>query len=167
MMRVHFAAALLLAVLVVAARAGEAAQSAAPDLPFAFDGPLPPVAPEVITRDEAGRATVRAVRLPSPRAYGDAFEFLPQPFRIAPGVTLPVGGYDFASVRTLFNSGQQRRISGNVSAEYGTFYDGHKTTIGISRGRLNLSSQLSVEPTFSVNWVDLVEGSFTTWPARA
>ena len=95
-------------------------------------------------------------------AYGDTYEFLPLPFRIAPGVTLPVGGYDFASLRTAFISGQQRRISGSVSAEYGTFYDGYKTTIGVSRGRLNLTPQLSVEPSFSINWVDLVEGSFTT-----
>jgi hypothetical protein len=95
-------------------------------------------------------------------AYGDTYEFLPLPFRIAPGVTLPVGGYDFASLRTAFIAGQQRRISGIVSAEYGTFYDGYKTTIGVSRGRLNLTPQLSVEPSFSINWVDLVEGSFTT-----
>jgi hypothetical protein len=95
-------------------------------------------------------------------AYGDTYEYLAQPFRIAPGVVLPVGGYDFAGVRTAFTSGQQRRISGNLSAEYGTFYNGHKTTVGISRGRLNVTSQLSIEPSFSVNWVDLVEGSFTT-----
>ena len=95
-------------------------------------------------------------------AYGDTYEFLRSPFRIAPGVTLPVGGYDFASLRTAFIAGQQRRISGSVSAEYGTFYDGYKTTIGVSRGRLNLTSQLSVEPSFSINWVELVEGSFTT-----
>ena len=36
-----------------------------------------------------------------------------------------------------------------------------KTTISISRGRLNLTPQLSIEPSVSVNWVDLVEGSFT------
>jgi hypothetical protein len=95
-------------------------------------------------------------------AYGDTYEFLPLPFRIAPGVTLPVGGYDFASLRTAFILGQQRRLSGSVSAEHGTFYDGYKTTIGVSRGRLNLTPQLSVEPSFSINWVDLVEGSFTT-----
>ena len=31
-----------------------------------IDGPPPPVPPDVITRDEAGRATVRAVRLSEP-----------------------------------------------------------------------------------------------------
>jgi uncharacterized protein DUF5916 len=94
--------------------------------------------------------------------YGRIYEFLPQPFRIAAGVTLPVRGYDFDSVRSAFSFGQQRRVSGNVSLEHGTFYSGHKTTMSVSRGRVNLSPQLSVEPSFSVNWVDLVEGAFTT-----
>ena len=34
------------------------------DLPVDFDGPPPPVPPEVISRDSTGRATVRATRLP-------------------------------------------------------------------------------------------------------
>ncbi len=58
--------------------------------------------------------------------------------------------------------GQQRRLSFNVAAEYGTYYNGHKTTVGASRGRMNVSSQLSIEPTYTINRVDLVEGSFTT-----
>src|SRR5262245_22993183 len=36
------------------------------ELPVTFDGPLPPVPPEVISRDAAGRATIRAVRLTTP-----------------------------------------------------------------------------------------------------
>jgi hypothetical protein len=36
------------------------------ELPFNFKGPPPPVPPEVITRDSAGHATVRATRLASP-----------------------------------------------------------------------------------------------------
>jgi len=31
--------------------------------------------------------------------YNDTYEFLPRPFRIGPGVTLPIGGYSFSSVR--------------------------------------------------------------------
>ena len=41
-------------------------RSGAPTL--MIDGPPPPVAPEVITRDERHRATVRAVRLTAPLA---------------------------------------------------------------------------------------------------
>ena len=94
--------------------------------------------------------------------YNRTYEFLPQEFVIASGVTLPVGGYDYASVRTGYNFGRQRQASANVSVEHGTFYNGHKTTLSIRSGRLNLSPQLSVEPTVSVNRVDLVEGAFTT-----
>ena len=94
--------------------------------------------------------------------YSRAYEFLPRPFRIAPDVTLPIGGYDHASWRVGVNFGQQRMISGNLSAEWGTFFSGHTTAISFQRARTILSSQLSVEPTYSVNWVDLVEGSFTT-----
>ena len=69
-------------------------------------------------------------------AYSDTYEYLPQPFTTASGVTLPVGGYDFASLRTAFNVSQQRRLSGNASVEHGTFYNGHKTTVSASRGRV-------------------------------
>ncbi len=76
--------------------------------------------------------------------YGAVNEFLSEPFGIASDVTLPVGGYEFASVRTSYNFGQQRRVSGNLSFERGSFYSGHKTTLGISRGRFNLTPRLSL-----------------------
>ena len=94
--------------------------------------------------------------------YGGFYEFLPAPFRIASDVTLPVGRYDFHNVRLGFNRAQLHRVSGNLSAEYGTFYDGHKTTLGVGSGRVNLGTRFSVEPTYSINRVDLVQGSFTT-----
>ena len=50
------------------------------------------------------------------------------PFRIAPGVTLPVGGYDFATARVGYTLGQQRRVSGSLLVESGGFYSG--TRIG-------------------------------------
>jgi hypothetical protein len=92
----------------------------------------------------------------------NTFEFLEVPFRIAPGVTLPVGGYDFFNARMAFTLGPQRMLSGNISAEHGTFYHGHKSTVGISRGRVEITPQVSVEPSFSINRVELPYGSFTT-----
>ncbi|MEE8129347.1 MAG: DUF5916 domain-containing protein, partial [Vicinamibacterales bacterium] len=39
------------------------------------------------------------------------YELLKEPFPIAPGVTIPIGGYSFQDVRTSFSFGQQRRFS--------------------------------------------------------
>ena len=94
--------------------------------------------------------------------YLDQYEFIPRPFRIATGVTLPIGGYNWQNVRLGFNSRPQRQVAANLAFEHGTFYNGHRTAFSASRGRLALTPQLSVEPTYSVNRVDLVEGDFTT-----
>ena len=91
-----------------------------------------------------------------------SYEFLPLPFRIAPGVTIPVAGYDFTNLRFGYNFGQQRRFSANVTAEHGSFYGGTKTTLGVSRGRVTITNQVSVEPSLSINWIDLPQGGFRT-----
>ena len=95
-------------------------------------------------------------------SYTGTYELLPKPFEIATGVTLPVGGYDFDVIRIGWNLGQQRLLSANLLAEYGTFYNGTRTALSASRGRVTFGPQLAVEPTYTVNWVDLAEGSFTT-----
>ena len=93
--------------------------------------------------------------------YGHTYEFLSQPFDIASDVTLPIGGYDFETVRAVVNLGQQRRISGSFVLEYGDFYSGRKTTIGWGFGRVNVSPHFSLEPSVSMNRVELPEGEFT------
>ncbi len=92
----------------------------------------------------------------------DTYEFLPRLFAIAPGITLPVGGYRFDNVHVQMNFGQRRKVSGNFAVDRGTFYSGHKTAISMSRGRMSAGSRLSVEPAYLLNWVDLAEGSFTS-----
>jgi hypothetical protein len=93
--------------------------------------------------------------------YANAFEFIPSPFRIASGVTLPVGGYSWDNLRVGFNASQQRRLTANVAVEHGTFYNGHRSSLAMSRGRVNLTPKFSFEPTYTVNRVRLVQGSFT------
>jgi len=102
--------------------------------------------------DTADRLSVNSSR---------AYEFVPRPFRIATGVTVPMGGYEYGSTTIAFQGGQQRTFNGRLALERGSFYDGMKTTASLSTGRATLSPQLSVEPTFSVNAVDLPAGSFT------
>jgi hypothetical protein len=53
-------------------------------------------------------------------------------------------------------------MSGNLSAQYGTFYGGRKTTVGIAQGRIDVTKRLSSEPTYSVNVINLPRESFTT-----
>ncbi len=91
-----------------------------------------------------------------------AYEFLPEPFPIGGGVTLPVGGYDFDFGSIGYNFGQQRWYSANLMVEHGTFFSGHKTTLAVGRGRVSLTNQFSVEPTYSLNRIELAEGQFTT-----
>jgi hypothetical protein len=94
--------------------------------------------------------------------YINSYELLSAPFRIAPGVVLPSAGYDYQRLALTFNLGPQRTLAGNLSMDLGSFYNGHRTTVGFGSGRLNVTPQFSVEPTYSVNKVDLTEGSFTT-----
>ena len=94
--------------------------------------------------------------------YTNTFELLSAPFPIGGDVVLPVGGYQFDTFRVGYNIGQQRLMSANLSAEFGTFYNGHRTSLSAARGRVPITHQLSAEPTYSFNHVTLVQGEFNT-----
>ena len=93
--------------------------------------------------------------------YTDSFERLVRPFVISPGVTLPLGIYDFHTTRLAYTGGQQRRVSGELVYEVGPFYNGDRQTIAVNMGRVQVTPQVSLEPSLSINWLDLVQGSFT------
>ena len=100
-------------------------------------------------------------------SYTDTYDFLKDPFTIAPDITIPVGGYDFWNARASVGFGRQRRIAGSVFAEHGAFYGGTKTALGFGGGgpfggRIELTPQFSFQPSLSFNWIDLPQGSFTT-----
>jgi hypothetical protein len=95
--------------------------------------------------------------------YTNSFEYLPRPFPIGGGVILPTGGtYQFDTFRVGYNIGQQRAVAANLTAEVGSFYSGRKTSFSAARGRVPITNQLSVEPTYSFNSVSLDEGEFIT-----
>ena len=93
--------------------------------------------------------------------YTGAYEFLPRPFRIASDVVIPVGGYDFGFLNVGMNFGQHRPLYGGVSVEHGTFFDGDRTTFSLRQGAVKVTPKFSLEPSFSIDWVDLPAGSFT------
>jgi diguanylate cyclase (GGDEF)-like protein len=121
--------------------------------------------------DSAGRLSTRivdgelAVELQNSDRFAvgvnDDYELLLRPFTIVPGARIPVGGYRFTTARVGYNMGQQRRLSGNVLVERGSFYHGDRTTLTFNRSRINVSSQLSIEPNLSLNWIALPTGTFT------
>jgi hypothetical protein len=95
-------------------------------------------------------------------AFADQYELLERPFEISPGVTIPSGGYAFRGLSAGYNFGLQRPYSGSLSFERGSFYSGDITSLGFGRGRVELTEQFSLEPSLSLIWVDLPQGSFST-----
>jgi hypothetical protein len=94
-------------------------------------------------------------------------ELLVRPFNVAPGVTLPVGEYDFNDATITYAFGQQRRASGTLSLQIGGFYDGMLTAVNLSGARVAVVKQFSVEPSLTFNVVELPYGDFTTTLLRA
>ncbi len=92
--------------------------------------------------------------------YSREFELLPAAFTIAPGVVVPAGGYTYSSTRAGYTLGQQRKVSGRLQAAAGTLYGGHKQDVGFG-GRWGVLPQFSVEPSLTLNFVQLPYGNFT------
>ena len=94
--------------------------------------------------------------------YKGSYELLQRPFEVSRGVTLPVGGYSFDDVQLSYNPARRRPVRANLWISRGTFYSGHKTTFGGWGGRVRVSNQISLEPSYTFNRVELVEGDFAT-----
>ncbi len=92
--------------------------------------------------------------------YSREYELLPGRFVIAPGVVVPAGGYSSDTTRASYTLGQQRRVSGRISAATGSLYGGTRSDLTYS-GRWGVVPRFSIEPSLSFNWVDLPYGDFT------
>ena len=90
------------------------------------------------------------------------YELITRAFTVVPGARIATGGYDFTVGRIGYNFGQQRLYSGNLLLERGGFYNGTRTGLSFTRSRVNFSSRLSVEPTATLNWIDLPAGHFSS-----
>jgi hypothetical protein len=99
-------------------------------------------------------------------SVSDDFERLDRPFTIASGVVIQPGDYDFTSFRASYNLGEQRRASATIALRVGEFWSGTNTSLGVTQGRVELTPQVSLEPSYSINWVRLPEGDFDTHVAR-
>jgi hypothetical protein len=101
-------------------------------------------------------------------AYTREHQWFDRPFTIATGVVIPPRvGYDFGTWAAEWSRGRQHWLSGTLNVERGTFYDGTRTAVGFSSGRVNITRQVAVEPGVSVNRVRMPYGDFTTTLATA
>lgn len=69
-------------------------------------------------------------------SISDELEMLTRPFRIANGVILQPGKYDFTSYQASHNFGAQRKVSGVLSLRVGDFWSGTNTSISFGSGRI-------------------------------
>jgi hypothetical protein len=91
---------------------------------------------------------------------GNVAETLLRPFNVGP-VTLPVGGYEWNESTLTLRTYNGRQLSGNVGFTVGDFYNGAKRTWNLST-EVRPGKNLSLQPAYSYNNVDLAQGSFKT-----
>ena len=92
-----------------------------------------------------------------------SYEFLDVPWKRVLGTEymIPAGEYVFRDYYVSYGMGAQRRVSGTLSLQHGEFYHGDITSVGYSRGRIEVTPQFSFEPSLSVNRVKLPTAEFT------
>jgi hypothetical protein len=64
-------------------------------------------------------------------------------------------------MRTSYQLGQQRRVSGTIALQLGEFYSGTQKALSYG-GRIAVATRLAIEPSVQINWIDLPDATFTT-----
>lgn len=93
--------------------------------------------------------------------YSRFYEFLRQPFEIVSDREIAPGGYRFHDIRTTYEFGPQRRVSGSATVATGSFFGGRNTEVGY-RGTVEISPRFNLEPGITFNFIELPAGEFTT-----
>jgi len=88
-------------------------------------------------------------------------DVLEAPFLISQGVTLTEDRYEWTSVNLEVRTFNGRTLQATVSGEVGSFWSGTKRSLSLS-ATARPNPNLSLQPSYRLNDVDLPEGSFTT-----
>ena len=88
-------------------------------------------------------------------------EVLDAPFEISTGVILPTGTYSFDATRIELQTGDQRKLSGSLAIQRGSFYDGDRDEIDTSIA-WRPSGHLRTSFSYQFNDIQLLEGHFQT-----
>src|SRR6266436_2583048 len=122
--------------------------------------------------DRAGKLATRQTELSWDTVFKNSSEIffrpieavndvLTEPFQIRPGITIPVGTYEFNRPQVSFTSDLSKRLVFTGREKWGGFYSGkrYETSGGIT---WRPNSHLLVDLSESYNKVRLREGNFTT-----
>ena len=90
------------------------------------------------------------------------YDLLVTPFSPSPGHPIPVGSYKYNDMLVRYNMGQKRRFSGNITTQFGQYYNGTYRLLSLSQGRYAILKQFSVEPRMTITQIDIPGGAFTT-----
>ena len=93
--------------------------------------------------------------------WDDNTERLFEPFEIQPGITIPLGLYEFTNWRVGGGSGEGRPASVRVRASAGDFFGGTRLSANVTL-RIRASRYLRGETLFDYNDVSLPQGDFVT-----
>ncbi|MBM4184168.1 MAG: carbohydrate binding family 9 domain-containing protein [Gemmatimonadetes bacterium] len=101
--------------------------------------------------------------------YSNSYENLVAPARIS-GAPFAPGRYEWDEYQVSYRFGPQRPYQGNLSVRWGGFYTGDRFAIGVNQGRIEVTPQLSMEPSLEFNWLELPQqttpGEFNQHVAR-
>ena len=93
--------------------------------------------------------------------FGNDVERLFRPFRIAPGVILPEGLYQWNAGGASFSSFNGRKLAASAGFSIGDFYNGTRNSFNLG-GEVRPNEKMSFSPSYKFNDIDLIEGSFNT-----
>jgi hypothetical protein len=116
----------------------------------------------LLNREQVFQATARFQNDDAARFNAtNTFDRLDLPFAIAPGVTIPVGDYNFTDAFTELESSGKRPMVARVRYGRGDFYTGRRQYLQLAPA-WRPSALLSFETVYEYNDVQLREGAFKT-----
>jgi hypothetical protein len=98
--------------------------------------------------------------------YSDRRERLDEPFRVRPGVSVPIGDYHFGEASASYRASRGRRVSGSVGVSGGGYFDGERFSINGSlawQPNYHLTIEASaLRNELSVQGIDFTADLYTT-----
>ncbi len=96
------------------------------------------------------------------RVHSSDYELIPRPFTISPGVVVPAGGYDYRNrAHRPIRSASSDPISGRRRCRSRHALRRRRAPKQATAGASAIVPQFAVEPSISLNWVDLPYGTFS------